>query len=167
MILPIYTLPQAILRQKTTKVTRFDQELLTLIENMFDTMLNAEGIGLAAPQIGSPLSVAVLGYSDEDGTEIIPRTVLVNPRVTWSSAKTSTEEEACLSIPGIGAPVKRPERIRVKAENELGETITIEADDLFARALQHEIDHLNGVLFIDAVPKSKQHKRSFVSYPMI
>jgi peptide deformylase len=166
MILPIYTLPQSVLRQKAAKVTNFDDALHALIADMFETMHGAIGIGLAAPQVGVSKAVAVLEYIDDEDV-IIPRTVLVNPRVTWSSAQTSTDEEACLSIPGVAGNVKRPREIRVKAENEYGETITIEADGLYARALQHEIDHLNGVLFTDGIPKQKLMQRPIVSYPTV
>lgn len=167
MILPIFTFPNPILTTPTKPVSEVTPELSKLIADMFETMHNAQGIGLAAPQIGQGISLCVLEYIDPDDGVIIPRTVLLNPRVTWKSAQTSKEEEACLSIPGILGVVKRPERVRVKAQNEQGKPIEIEADDLFARALQHEIDHLNGVLFTSYVPKKQLRQRVTPEYPRI
>jgi len=167
MILPIVTTPNSILTKPTARITEVTPEIRQLVEDMRETMHNAQGLGLAAPQVGQSISLCILEFKDEDGLEDIPFMALVNPRVTWKSARTDTDEEACLSIPYVGGMVKRPREVRVKAEDLDGNPIEIEARGLLARALQHEIDHLNGILFTSYVSKSKLLERKTPDYPRI
>lgn len=129
-------------------------EVRRLVNDMFDTMYEAEGIGLAAPQVGVSRRVLVVDVEDTDETRHVH--ALVNPVVVQSSRETDRGTEGCLSIPGIEETVTRPARVMVEALSEGGEPVRIEADGLLARALQHEIDHLDGVLFIDRVSSLKR-----------
>jgi peptide deformylase len=147
-MLPIRTYPDPILRVRCPEVTQFDDELKRLAENMVETMIAAPGIGLAAPQVGVELRLAVVDLSvgeDEDGLH-----VFVNPEIVDREGQES-DEEGCLSIPGVAEKVKRPTAIRVKAKDLAGEPFEIQADGLFARAICHEVDHLDGILFVDRV----------------
>ena len=121
---------------------------------MFDTMYDAEGIGLAAPQVGVSERVLVVDVTEEDESRHVH--ALVNPVITHSSRKTDRSVEGCLSIPGIEETVTRPVRIAVEALSPDGEPVRMEAKGLLARALQHEVDHLDGVLFIDRVSSLKR-----------
>ena len=166
MILPIRIEPAPVLRQKAASVTSFDAELKALAADMRQTMLGAVGIGLAAPQVGRSISLIVVEMNDpEDDGESVPFTALVNPRITWHSLRQVVIAEACLSVPGLEGDVRRPEKVRVKAQDLEGRKLTLEADGLLARVLQHEIDHLNGVLFTDYVPKKKLALRPLIEYP--
>ena len=154
-LLDIVTLPNAILRQKVRPVTQFNDELQTLIDNMIETMRSANGVGLAAPQIGENRRLAVieaLPDYDEDDNEI-PNTrdlfVIVNPEIVWTSNDVEDGIEGCLSIPGYLGEVERPLSIRVRAQDREGKKIKLKLGGWTARIFQHEIDHLNGVLFID------------------
>jgi peptide deformylase len=167
MILPIVTTPNPVLLQPAKRIDAITPEISRLVADMRETMHNAQGLGLAAPQVNKSLALCILEYNDPDELDTIPFTVLINPRITWKSARQESEEEACLSIPGVGGIVKRPREVRVKAEDLDGNTIEIEAKGLFARALQHEIDHLNGVLFTSYVPKSKLLNRETPDYPRV
>ena len=167
MILPIYLNPLPQLRRKARKVTAFTPELVALAENMRETMHGAVGIGLAAPQIGEDIKLIVLELKSDEQDEIIPYTPLVNPRIVWHSKERDIFTEACLSIPGIEADVERPSRVRVKAQDLQGQTFELKADGILARVLQHEIDHLDGTLFIDYVHKRALKKRPLVDYPNI
>ncbi|MEO7085289.1 MAG: peptide deformylase [Gemmatimonadaceae bacterium] len=141
-ILDIRVLGDPVLRLDTKPVEDITDELKALAEDMFETMELAKGIGLAAPQIGRTERMAVV---DVDGA----RYVLINPEVVHSESKTAKAEEGCLSIPDIYGDVERPAKVRVQATDLEGKTFEIEASDLLARCLQHEIDHLHGKLFID------------------
>jgi peptide deformylase len=141
VIRAILTADEPILRERARKVTRFDASLHRLLDDMLETMRDAPGIGLAANQIGVPLQVAVIEL-EEKVTE------LINPQLVRSSGEI-IDWEGCLSIPGFVAEVKRHARVTVKAKNRHGKEFRVKAEDLFARALQHEIDHLNGILYID------------------
>ena len=141
-VLPIVTHPDPVLRRKAKRVNRVDESLNRLIDDMIETMRHASGAGLAAPQVGVSLKIAVIGMPDED---II---VLVNPEVVKKSGE-RTVIEGCLSIPGYRGEIKRAEQVTVKAFDRSGKTFRIKADELLAEALEHEIDHLNGVLYID------------------
>ncbi len=140
-LLDIHVLGSPVLRKETVPVAQFDASLQTLIDDMFETMYAAEGIGLAAPQVGRLERVAVL---DVEGQ----RYVIVNPEVTKTDG-TAKGEEGCLSIPEIYGDVERPARVVVDALDREGKPFSIEASELLARCLQHEIDHLHGKLFID------------------
>ncbi|MCM3717213.1 peptide deformylase [Fictibacillus phosphorivorans] len=144
-ILKIVEHPDPVLETKCEPVTVFDKKLKELINNMFDTMYDAEGVGLAAPQIGIAEQIAVVDIGDETG-----QIVLINPVVTASSGS-QTGPEGCLSFPGLFGEVERPFKVTVKAQDENGKEYTIEADDFLARALLHEIDHLHGILFTSKV----------------
>jgi peptide deformylase len=141
-VLDIRVLGDPILREDTNPVTEITDELRTLARNMFDTMYAAKGIGLAAPQVGRTERMAVVDVEDSP-------IVIINPEVVETQGKTVKGEEGCLSIPDIYADVERPERVRVRATDLDGKEFEIEADGLFARCLQHEIDHLHGKLFVD------------------
>ncbi len=151
----IVLLGEEILREPGVEVEAFDDQLRSLVADMQETMYFAEGIGLAAPQIGVSLRVCVLDLRDEDDPEA-GRWVLVNPVVVESSDEEDKAPEGCLSIPDMEDVVTRPARVTVSGFDAQGEAVEIEADELLARALQHEIDHLDGVLFIDHLSTFKR-----------
>ncbi len=141
---PIVLLGDPILRQKAKRITRFDPSIQQLIDDMIETMRAAPGTGLAAPQVGVPLRVVVIEVDEQV-------TVLCNPEITELQGEYEPEE-GCLSIPGYVANVKRALKVTVKARNRRGKEIKIKADGLLAHAIQHEVDHLDGILFIDRLP---------------
>ena len=146
MLRPIVKLGATGLQTPAAPVTTVDDEVRTLIDDMVDTMYAAPGIGLAAPQVGVPLRVSVIDLSvGKRGGELI---AMINPEFV-SIDGMQLEEEGCLSVPGFTATVARPERATVKYLDRQGETRSIDGTGLLARALQHEIDHLNGQLFLD------------------
>ena len=145
-ILPIHLYPDPILRVKCPPVERFDEELRNLAADMVETMHAAPGVGLAAPQVGVELRLAVVDLSvGKDPEELL---VLVNPEVLDEEGR-AIETEGCLSIPDLTDKVERPEGIRLRALDLAGQPFELEADDWLARAILHEIDHLDGVLFVD------------------
>jgi len=147
-ILPICTYPDPVLRQKAKRVKNIDDSVLRLIDDMIDTMYNAPGIGLAANQVGRLLSVLVVDVRrEESGYGLI---VLINPEMVSTRGKT-TSEEGCLSVPEYFAKVTRHEEVVVRGLDRQGEKIEIAAGGLVAIALQHEMDHLEGRLFIDRI----------------
>lgn len=154
-LLPIVTIPAGGLREKTRPVTNFDAELQQLIDSMIETMRHANGVGLAAPQIGRPLKLAVietLPEEDDEGNEIEGTRelyVIINPEVYWSSRESTKGLEGCLSIPGYLGEVERADSIRVRGLDRHGRKFRMRFDGWDARIFQHEIDHLNGVLYID------------------
>lgn len=153
----IVLLGDPVLREEAEEVTVFDDALRQLVRDMFETMYHADGIGLAAPQIGLSKRVLVIDLRREDAAEgELERLALVNPRIVWASDRTDKHSEGCLSIPGLEEVVSRPVAIRVEGKDEEGNDLGLEADDLLARALQHEIDHLDGVLFIDHLSPLKR-----------
>jgi peptide deformylase len=140
---PIVVLGNAVLRNKARKVTRFDDTIRRLVADMIETMRDAPGVGLAAPQIGVPLQVAVI---EAEKDEVL---VLVNPEILKLEGET-LPDEGCLSVPGYWAKVKRAEKVTLKAKDAHGKDIRINAaEGLLGQALQHEIDHLNGMLYVD------------------
>jgi peptide deformylase len=145
--------PDPILAKKGEPVTEFTPELAQLVEEMFDSMYAAQGIGLAAPQIGISKQITVIDVSFKERPE--DRLVLINPEVLDREGK-QVEEEGCLSLPEIRAKVERAAWVKVRAQNERGEFFEVEGEELLARAMQHEIDHLHGVLFIDRVSRLKR-----------
>ena len=155
MIREIVLLGDPVLREPADEVEAFDEELRDLVEDMFETMYHAEGIGLAAPQIGVSRRILVVDVRDDE-EEGRGRIALVNPRVVAVSDETDKAPEGCLSIPGLEDVVERPWRVEVRGFDPDGNEVRVEADDLFGRALQHEIDHLDGVLFIDRVSPLKR-----------
>lgn len=149
-ILDIVTFPEPSLRLKSKQVTKFDSELQTLIDDMFETMRAAPGVGLAAPQIGQSLRLVVVEYTEDDDENAKPKKyVLINPEIVKRSEETVTDMEGCLSLPGLAGRVERQQAVTIKAKNRFGKPLKIEAQDWLARIFQHEIDHLDGVLYID------------------
>jgi peptide deformylase len=154
-ILPILTAPDKRLKQKAKPVTQVDSRIHQLMDDMLETMYDAPGIGLAATQVGEPVRVIVLDIGKgEDRTQRDPQ-CLVNPEIV-ANAGERIWEEGCLSVPEYTADVTRAERVTVRALDRTGQEITLEADGLLAICLQHEIDHLNGVLFIDRLSRLKR-----------
>jgi len=141
-ILSIHVLPEPVLRQKSKRVRTIDGSVQRLIGDMLETMHSAGGVGLAAPQVGTLLRVIVIGIPGEEDI------ALINPEVVRRTGERLVDE-GCLSIPGYIGPIKRAESVRVKGRDQNGKEIRIKANELLAQALEHEIDHLNGVLYID------------------
>src|SRR5690606_26775222 len=147
MIRPLVILPDPVLRQLSNPLERVDDAVRKLADDMLETMYDAPGIGLAAIQIGEPVRMLVIDLSKED--EPNEPQVFINPEFVASSSDFSVYEEGCLSIPDYYAEVERPDTITLKYLDRDGKQHLLEADGLLATCLQHEIDHLNGVLFID------------------
>ena len=158
MILEIVRYPDPFLKTHAEKVESVDDSVRKLIDDMVETMYYARGIGLASVQVGDPRRVVVLDVPDEDEKERAKGKnlmALVNPEIVYAEGET-IYEEGCLSVPGITADVERAARVRVKALDRDGKPFEIEAEGLLAIALQHEIDHINGVLFIDRLSRLKR-----------
>lgn len=154
-VLPILLAPHPALKTRTRLVTRADADAVrALVPRMFATMYAAPGIGLAAPQVASPLRLTVVDLMPDETRAPM---VLVNPEVVGRSDELATREEGCLSLPGQYADVTRPARVRIRYEDETGARREIEADGLLAACLQHEIDHLDGVLFVDHLSVLKRN----------
>jgi peptide deformylase len=150
----IVSLPRPILRRKARKVTDFGPELQTLIDDMVETMRQAPGVGLAAPQVDVSLRLIVVEYGDDEDEEAPSKLyVMANPEVTRASKDTVIGTEGCLSVPGIQGDVERPEAVTVKGFNRRGQAMTIKAKGWLARIFQHEIDHVDGILFVDRAEK--------------
>lgn len=147
-LLPIHLLGSPVLREASAPVTEVTEEVRRLVDDMFETMDAAEGVGLAANQVGLALRIAVV---DAEGS----RFAMINPVISEASGKES-EEEGCLSIPDVYAEVTRPERVVLEAIGRDGLPFRIEAGGLMARAIQHEIDHLDGILFLDRLSPMKR-----------
>lgn len=141
-ILPIIKNPADVLTTPAKEVTQFDEKLATLLDNMYETMVDSDGVGIAAPQVNEGIKAAVLEIGEE--REILE---IVNPEIIEYSVDTNVDLEGCLSFPGLFGEVERSNGIRVEAQDRNGNLFEIEAYDYDARVLQHEIDHLNGVLF--------------------
>jgi peptide deformylase len=144
MIREIVIYPDPILQRPTEKITVFDDELRTLAADMFESMYKAIGIGLAAPQIGVSKRMTVIDLSNQKNPK--DKIVLVNPEIVHREGK-QVEEEGCLSLPDIRDKVARAAKVKVRAQDLEGKTIELEGAELLARAFQHEIDHLDGILF--------------------
>ena len=154
MVRTILKYGEPILEQKAEPVTEFDTaELKDLIADMWETMYSAKGVGLAAPQIGLGKRISIIDVSV--GENEADKIVMINPEIAFREGK-QTGEEGCLSIPGFREPVTRANRVTVKARNEQGAEIELSGEQLLARAFQHEIDHLNGVLFINHLSALKR-----------
>jgi peptide deformylase len=145
--------PDPVLARPGAAVTVFDEALRTLVAEMFESMYTAQGIGLAAPQISVSQRITVIDTSFKKDAK--DKLVLINPEVLETRGK-QVEEEGCLSLPDIREKVQRAAWVKVKAQNEHGEWFEVEGEELLARALLHEIDHLNGVLFIDRISRLKR-----------
>ena len=176
-LLPITLYGDKILRKKVDEVREVDNETIELITNMFDSMRNANGIGLAANQVGANKKIFIVDISNVEGHEETKPVVFINPEIEKYSEEKSVFEEGCLSIPDIRADVERPESIIIRYQDTDLKEQTLSADDLLARVIQHEYDHLLGILFTDLVddetkkklkkPLQKIKKRKIeVSYPI-
>jgi len=153
---PILTAPDPRLQAVSTDVEKVDAEIRKLVEDMAESMYAADGIGLAAVQIGVPKRVIVidLDQREKDGTK--NPVAYINPKIIWASDEVTVFAEGCLSVPEIWEDVERPAKIRAKYMDGDGKEQTLEADGLLATCLQHEMDHLNGVLFIDHISRLKR-----------
>ena len=145
--------PDPVLAKRGEPVTVFDDKLKTLVEEMFESMYEAQGIGLAAPQIGLSQRLTVIDISFKKDPEA--KVVLINPEIIHREGQ-QYEEEGCLSLPEIREKVKRAAKVKVRAQNTDGEWFEIEGEELLSRAFQHEIDHLDGILFIDRLSRLKK-----------
>jgi peptide deformylase len=154
----IVTLPEPVLRRKAKPITKFDKGLQIIIDDMIETMRDAPGVGLAAPQVNIPQQLAVIEYSEdedeeekEEGAQPKPKKlyVIINPEIIKTSEEKVRGVEGCLSIPGLIGEVERYQAIQVKALNRHGKPVKLKVDGWLARIFQHEIDHLNGILFTD------------------
>jgi peptide deformylase len=153
MIYPIVKFPDPILQRPSARITEFDDDLRKLVADMFESMYAAQGIGLAAPQIGIAKRLTVIDLSNQK--EPKDKIVLINPEITLQEGK-QLEEDGCLSLPEIREKVRRSARVMVKAQDEYGKWSEREGTELLARAFQHEIDHLDGVLFIFRISALKR-----------
>lgn len=151
----IVLLGDPVLRTPAAPVELFNDELRALVDQMYATMYHAEGVGLAAPQIGLSVRVFVVDVRDDDAP-LGGRFALINPAIVQVSRETDRQSEGCLSIPGLEEVVERPERVVMRGFDPGGNPLEVEADGLLARALQHEKDHLDGVLFLDRVSALKR-----------
>ncbi len=152
----ILVVPNPVLKEVSQPVDKVDDELRALMDDMLETMYDAPGIGLAAIQIGVPKRVIVMDLAGPD-EEKAPR-YFVNPEILWASEDTAPYEEGCLSIPDIYDEVQRPARVKLKYLNYQGEEVVEDAEGLFAVCIQHEMDHLEGVLFIDHLSRLKRDR---------
>jgi peptide deformylase len=153
MIYPIVKFPDPILQKPAEPVTVFDDELRQLVDDMFTSMYDAQGIGLAAPQIGISKRLTVIDLSFQKKPE--DKIVLINPEIVRKSGK-QVEEEGCLSLPEIRDRVVRAAEVTVRAKDASGKTVEVSGTELLSRALQHEIDHLDGILFIFRLSRLKR-----------
>jgi peptide deformylase len=153
-IRPILTAPDLRLKAVSEPVARVDDSVRKLVADLKDSMYAANGIGLAAVQIGVPKRVLVMDLAQQDGKKE-PK-AYINPKIVWASDELVTMEEGCLSVPDVWDDVKRPARIRAEYQDEHGHKHTLEAEGLLACCLQHEMDHLDGVLFIDHLSRLKR-----------
>ena len=151
---PILTAPDPRLQQVSTDVETVDGAIRQLVDDMTDSMYEAEGIGLAAVQIGVPKRVIVIDLDQKDGNR--NPVAFINPRIVWASEEMAVFEEGCLSVPEIWDDVERPAKIRAEYLDRNGDKQVLEAEGLLATCLQHEMDHLNGVLFIDHLSRLKR-----------
>jgi len=150
----IVLLGNPILRDRAGEVESFDEELRALVRDMFDTMVAEEGAGLAAPQIGVSKRIFVADIRESRGAPT--RVAIVNPRIVEASDEVERESEGCLSIPGVSEVVSRPARVVVEGFDPSGAPVRVEAGELLGRVIQHEMDHLDGILFIDRLSPLKR-----------
>ena len=153
-IRPILIAPDPRLKAIAKDVAKVDGKIRTLIDDMLESMYHADGVGLAAVQIGVPLKVIVMDLDQKDGKN--KPQAFVNPKLLWTSEELATAEEGCLSVPEIWEEVERPARMRCEYQGRDGVKQTVEAEGMLATCLQHEMDHLNGILFIDHLSRLKR-----------
>ncbi|MCX7832510.1 MAG: peptide deformylase [Actinobacteria bacterium] len=140
---------EPVLKEKSKEVQNIDSNIRKTLKNMYEIMKRADGVGLAAPQIGIPLRLVVIDVGEGP-------IFMVNPEITWYSKEEVDFEEGCLSFPGVAINITRPEKVKVAFLDEKGRKNFLEADGLLARAIQHEVDHLDGVLIIDRATKTQR-----------
>ena len=155
-IRPILTVPDPKLKLVSKSVERVDDALRALMDDMLETMYAAPGIGLAAVQVGAPVRVIVMDLARE-GEDPQPR-YFVNPEIVWRSDETAVQEEGCLSVPEVYDEVERPARVKIRYLNYKGDEVIEDCEGLYAVCIQHEMDHLNGVLFIDHLSRLKRDR---------
>jgi peptide deformylase len=148
----VITLGDELLRQKAKKIEKIDDEIVNIANQMLEILKRDKGVGLAGPQIGFLKRIFVVHIEDDE------QRIFINPSILETSHKTAKYEEGCLSVPGVYANVIRSESIKMQAWNEKGRPFTIETSGLLARVIQHEYDHLDGVLFIDRIPENTRDK---------
>jgi peptide deformylase len=153
-LLTILEFPDPKLRTIAKPVTEFDDKLKALVKDMFETMYDAPGIGLAATQVDVHKQLIVMDLSEEKNEPL----VFINPVVTVIEGELGSYDEGCLSVPGFYETVQRPQKVKIDAYNEAGETFSMEADGLLGICIQHEMDHLNGKLFVDYLSKLKRNR---------
>lgn len=148
----IYTLGEEVLRHKSNKIRDIDASINDLAEEMLEAMYQGDGVGLAGPQVGVEKNIFVSQLKDDQ------ERIFINPQIIWTSQERNYIEEGCLSIPGVFEDVLRPAAITVQAYDERGKPFKMDADGMLARVIQHEIDHLKGILFIDHLEESQRDK---------
>lgn len=153
-LLPILRYPDPRLKKVASPVTQFDTQLERLVRDMAETMYDAPGVGLAATQVDVHKRVIVIDVS-EDKSNLL---VFINPEIVSASAETKSFDEGCLSVPGIYETVTRPDTVTVRAQNVKGETFELECDELLGVCIQHEMDHLNGKVFVEYLSQLKQNR---------
>ncbi|MCX7846110.1 MAG: peptide deformylase [Dictyoglomaceae bacterium] len=146
MVLKILTIENPILRKRAKKIEKIDEDIKKLAENMLETMKFSNGVGLAAPQVGKNIRLVVVSYDEEDY-------IFINPEIIEKEGE-NVDIEGCLSIPSVEVPVKRAEKILLRYQNLKGRTLNMEFDGLLARIIQHEIDHLDGILIVDKIEEN-------------
>lgn len=159
-MLDIFTLGEEVLRTENKKVTVFNDALKMLVDAMFDTLVEADGVGLAAPQVGVSERFFIVDLRRGENS----RYVFINPEILETSIEECPYEEGCLSIPGLYHDVIRPQKVKVQAQDLSGKYFTIEADGMLARVIQHENDHLNGILFIDHLDEKERERMEKLFY---
>lgn len=158
MMLKIITYPDKLLKSSSKEVTTFDAELHTFLEDMFETMMESNGIGLAAIQVARPVRVLILCIPDEEGNQLKENTLeIINP-ILHNPKGTITYQEGCLSVPGFYEDIERFESLTLHYQNRHGEACILEANELLAIAIQHEMDHLEGKLFIEKLTYNRRKK---------
>lgn len=148
-LLDIYSCFHPILKTSTEKIENIDDEIRRLADDMFETMYHADGAGLAGNQVGLKKSIVVIDTSMVEGKRVVPPTALINPEIISFSDDEIDYSEGCLSVPTLFEPVKRPKSVAVRFYDLRGKEVVIEDDELFARVVQHELDHLSGILFYE------------------
>lgn len=176
-ILPVTVLGDTILRKKSEKIEEVDGELIQLIKDMFETMRNASGVGLAANQVAVNKSLFVVDLSPVKGYESYKPMIFINPKIVAFSRDKNIIEEGCLSLPSLRVDVERPERVKIEFQDLDLKKQSIEADEFLARVIQHEYDHTKGVLFIDKISEDQlaeikdelkliKNRKTEVDYPI-
>jgi len=155
-VLKLVVAPDPRLEKKALPVERVDDAVGQLMDDMLETMYATKGVGLAAPQVGVSLRVITVDVADTEQGEKPTPMQLANPEIVWASEETAICQEGCLSLPDFFAEVERPAQVKVKALNRQGEVVEITAEGLMAVCLQHEIDHLNGKIFVDHISRTKR-----------